>query len=1749
MKKSLFIVLTLLCMVAQGAWADSSFGGGDGSAKNPYIINTTAHWDQFASDVNGGTTYSDTYFLLGDDITVSTMVGAGTKSKDAKPFSGTFDGGGHTLTFNHTATEAEGDVAPFRFVRSATICNMHVAGEINTAYKHAAGLSTRAYGTTLIKNCRVSTVIKSSVVGDATHGGIVVMKPDYNSAKLTIEGCVFDGKILTTQTGNNASTHCGGFVGYTSYGSLTIKNSIYAPAAPAANETAVSSQYTFYRYSDAHPGTITLDKCYYTQPLGGAQGKQALSFGFPEGVDIDIVPIGEATEYSVSGITVYEGNLSMKYNGTLYAGSGDEVDLKFINNYVGCNVTGYGVDESTGTKLTQKGTGDYTLKMGSENVIIGFSMTGPSLLQIPGKGTEASPYIISDSSVWDYIVSLVNYTNQNGDAVYPEYASAYYKLTADIVVTTMLGCASNRFSGHFDGGIYDEDHNLTGYHTLTVNYDTDEPYTAPFRYVQGAEISNLRVAGTIKTSKQFAGGFVANAQGSNTMTNCRSSVTINSSVSGDGTHGGFVAFNTGGQFTMTGCAFDGSLLGSSTNKCGGFVGWNETNGSPSGAVKFENCFFAPTSITVDLEHTYARSRINDGAHVQMFYSNCRTNINDSQQFRVYSISAGDGVTIAANQTVKVTYSVSGITIYDVGMMYDGVLYARNEQTMSLNLGYTGSGNVTGFTTTSGTLIVDNPYTLTMGTGDAIINAITSSTSAWSGSGSGTSESPYIISSTAQWDEFAHKVDNGVFGFNTAYYKLTDDITVTTMVGTESHKFKGHFDGGGKTLTLSYGTAQEPFSEDYCAPFRYIENAEFNNLCIAGTIYTKNMFSAGLAGFALNDNTITNCLCSVTINSSVNGDGTHGGFVANCQNNVDHKTTVTFTNCAFNGQLIGASTNNWGGFVGWEESNEWAAVKFTNCLFAPSEVNVDNDGSATFSRGRNNNLSDYIIIENSYYTRSLGTMQGEMAYTTPPANVTSEAKTIAGITVYVKNTPVTDVAATGITPNTAIISWTGTDACSNYQVRYRVKQNTDVYSTSFEDGLPEGWTTFDNDDDNEYGWTHEDGTKKGMAHSGSSCMYSASYINNYGSLEPDNWLVSKPLDLRGTLKVWLKGQDGDEYREHFAIYLSTAGGSKSDFLKEDGSLQDGVVTLVPETETSNIYQEYTADLSTYSGQGYIAIRHFNCYDEFYLVLDDFLIYDDNASGAWTTVSNASSASTTLDGLTPGTTYEYQVVYQYGNNTYYTPTMILNTLAEDVAPTDLSITSITANAATIGWKGFGDSYNLRYSKGGLAKVTLSVPEDVWDDGSGYQMLLDKDHDTYGNNSVIPTSGGMIGDADELAAKYALFESKIPGNADSDVNTSNMLNGTEGKKSATITIPAGTYDWCITNPTPNDRMWIASEHGNVGGRQDDFVFEAGKHYTFTVTFDYESGYDFVNMTVEDDDNLATGEVIDVTGVTGTSYNLSGLAASTYYTVYVQSVKGENISEWGSVTFTTDATSIGLVDDADNTAAITAAITANNGQPCDVTLVGRTLYKDGAWNTLCLPFDVSVGSDVMEGAMAMTLNGTTSNFNSESGVLMLNFDEVASGSTIAAGTPFIVKWTGSNVTAPVFSGVTISSTTAGSVTSGDNLVQFIGTYAPVSLTAGNQSNLYLGSGNKLYYPSTTRQINAFRGYFHVNLGTNATVRAFVLNFGDGETTGIISTTNYTNSDDAWYDLSGRKLSGKPTKKGVYIVKNSILTFKTKIL
>ncbi len=145
---------------------------------------------------------------------------------------------------------------------------------------------------------------------------------------------------------------------------------------------------------------------------------------------------------------------------------------------------------------------------------------------------------------------------------------------------------------------------------------------------------------------------------------------------------------------------------------------------------------------------------------------------------------------------------------------------------------------------------------------------------------------------------------------------------------------------------------------------------------------------------------------------------------------------------------------------------------------------------------------------------------------------------------------------------------------------------------------------------------------------------------------------------------------------------------------------------------------------------------------------------------------------------------------------------------------------------------------YDPTAMATVTLNVPTDHWGDGSGYQMLLDFDHNTYG--VIIPETGPLTTSGDADPSVYAEFEYKIPENADGSCNTSNMVNST----SVTINVPAGIYDYVITNPTPGDRIWIATNNGTAPGRADDFEFVAGQSYVFTVTLDDATGNDRVDF-----------------------------------------------------------------------------------------------------------------------------------------------------------------------------------------------------------------------------------------------------------------------------------------------------------------
>ena len=159
-------------------------------------------------------------------------------------------------------------------------------------------------------------------------------------------------------------------------------------------------------------------------------------------------------------------------------------------------------------------------------------------------------------------------------------------------------------------------------------------------------------------------------------------------------------------------------------------------------------------------------------------------------------------------------------------------------------------------------------------------------------------------------------------------------------------------------------------------------------------------------------------------------------------------------------------------------------------------------------------------------------------------------------------------------------------------------------SNFDDRTMQGWTSIDADGDG-HGWmvgteVMSAGLNEGYGHNFTPDMVlSKSYDNNAGVLNPDNYLVSPEKAAYGQISFWACGQDANYAAEHFGVAVSTGGATASEF------------TMVQEwTMTAKVqggWYEYTVDLSSYGDQPiWVAIRHFNCSDQFYLDVDDILL---------------------------------------------------------------------------------------------------------------------------------------------------------------------------------------------------------------------------------------------------------------------------------------------------------------------------------------------------------------------------------------------------------------------------------------------------------------------------------------------------------------------------------------------------------------
>ena len=693
------MTLALTVLTTATAWAQE--GLTYNTAGDTCTIHNATGWNAFCIllENNAKGYFAGKTVVLGADITINRAAG-----QDKKDFTGTFDGGGHTITLAFGTDEEhpyKEHAAVFRNTEyGAKIQNLNVKGTIytNSEVIYDAGLVAKAYGglditdctsdviiytankcaggfvgynggTLKIANCRSNAIIHSTVNGDGTHGGFV----GESAGTVNIEGCVFTGKMLTT----NGTAYCGGFVGW-SNSTTSITNSLYAPAAISNGETEVlvgTGDYTSCTFG-RNNANVTLTNSYYTRTLGTAQGKQARTV--KAGDNVTVALSGTAKEYNVSGITAYANGLA--YNQALYVSSGDKLSLTLSAT----PAAGYQIGSYIANGGTLTGN---TLTMPDADVTISatFSIDPAHFSQ------SGDTYTIHTAGGWNVFCDCLN-----DNAIYNHFTGKTVVLADNIAVTRMAGSADHNFCGTFDGNGK----------TLTVNYTNtgNEVRTAPFSYISGATIMNLIVDGSITGTAYRAAGIVGEP-GNSTIVNCVSSVEISSRRYTGG-------FSIGGALTIRGCVFNGKING--TDRSGGFVGYGDES------LVIDDCLFAPQD----------GSSINGGTFVygsikQLTNSYYTCALGSAQGKQAHTITAGDNVTINLCGTAT-EYDVSGITAYSEGIFYNNAFYAGSGDEVSLSLGNTAPSALhtfTGYTASAGTLTGNKyPYTLTMPDADVTIGA-------------------------------------------------------------------------------------------------------------------------------------------------------------------------------------------------------------------------------------------------------------------------------------------------------------------------------------------------------------------------------------------------------------------------------------------------------------------------------------------------------------------------------------------------------------------------------------------------------------------------------------------------------------------------------------------------------------------------------------------------------------------------------------------------------------------------------------------------------------------------------------------------------------------------------------------------------------------------------------------------------------------------------------------------------------------
>lgn len=378
-------------IAVSGGYPTLDFGGdapsyaliGGGTEASPYQISSAYDLRQLSTNVAYGTTYSGKYFQMTQNIDLGgesnefTAIGS-----SSKPFRGTFDGGGYTVSglyIYQSSSSYQGLFGYIGHLTGATIKNLSVSGSV-TGLSGVGGVV--GYIATLgssVTNCHnYCTVTANGVAFNSSVGGVV----GDNSKSATITSCNNYGDVISS------NCYTGGVVGNNS-GTVTY----------CSNEGSISST-----------NTDSSDSIYPS--IGGVVGynTSTITYCYNSG-EIE----GEV--FFVGGIAGNnKGTVTNCYNTASVEGTDIGTSYSDVNIASTGGIAGY----NYGTTANCYSTGDVTGKLYTGGVVGNNDSEGLITNCYASGGT------ISNSSNFDYYCGGVAGFNNGASETYGTITNCYW---------------------------------------------------------------------------------------------------------------------------------------------------------------------------------------------------------------------------------------------------------------------------------------------------------------------------------------------------------------------------------------------------------------------------------------------------------------------------------------------------------------------------------------------------------------------------------------------------------------------------------------------------------------------------------------------------------------------------------------------------------------------------------------------------------------------------------------------------------------------------------------------------------------------------------------------------------------------------------------------------------------------------------------------------------------------------------------------------------------------------------------------------------------------------------------------------------------------------------------------------------------------------------------------------------------------------------------------------------------------------